>query len=248
VKFKLVELEDFGPYGTYDVPAVLDGNGDAWAYNVGLLYRTRKFGFGVNYRSGFSIKYKGDLSLDTSGLPGPLKPFVPTSAGGTTNFSFPFVLGFGVSYNATEKLLLTVDFHYVQWSQFDRYTVEFDNPALQPLVVDEFFDDSTILRGGIQYLVSPQFALRAGVLYDWTPQPVETMDPLLPDANRLALTVGFGYKLGKSFVLDFAYQHEMFEDRTAPNRNIYKVGPVNFGEGNYSTTAHLLGVSLSFVF
>jgi long-subunit fatty acid transport protein len=74
------------------------------------------------------------------------------------------------------------------------------------------------------------------------------MDPLLPDADRYALTAGFGWTLAKNVVLDLAYQYEMFSDRTSPNREIYKVGPLNFGESQYETTANLLAVSLSFVF
>ncbi len=251
VKFKLVERADFSSIGAgaYDVPASLEGNGDAFSFNAGMLYRGKNFSFGFNYRSGFAIDYKGDMSLDTSKVPSFLQGFVATAAKGETSFKFPHILGAGVSFNISEKFILSADAHYVLWSRFDEYMVEFTEQdrgvPLEPLEVAENFEDAWTLRGGIQYLISPQFTLRAGALYDWTPQPVETMDPLLPDANRFALTVGFGLKLGKSFVLDLAYQYEPFEDRTAPNRDVY---PLNLGEGAYKTHADLLGISLSFVF
>jgi long-chain fatty acid transport protein len=247
VKFKLVDLAEFGPYGSYDVPAALQGDGNSFSVNAGLLYRGKNLSLGFNYRSGFDIDYDGSLALDTSGVPSALRPLVPTEANGTTTFRFPHVLGAGLAVNVTKAFLLTADFHYVIWSRFDEFIVEFDNPALENLEVSENWKDSYIIRGGLQYMITPQFALRAGILYDETPQPVESMDPLLPDANRVALTAGVGYTFGK-IVLDVAYQYETFSDRTAPNRDIYLMGPVNLGEGLYKSKAQLLGISLSFVF
>jgi long-chain fatty acid transport protein len=250
VKFKLVELEDFTAYhlSKYDVPAALDGNGHGWAVNAGALYRTDKFSIGVNWRGAFDIKYTGDLALDTSALPAPIKPAVPTTAKGDTTFKFPDILGVGVAFNPTDKLLLSADFHYVTWNRFDKYVVTFDDPKLAPMEVEENFKDSWLLRGGGQYSFCDKFALRLGILYDKTPQPVDTMDPLLPDANRVALTGGFGFKLSRNVILDVGYQYEVFSDRTAPNRNVYNLGSINLGEGTYDMTANLIGLSLSFVF
>lgn len=247
VMFKLVEFADLGVYGQYDVPGTMEGNGKSWSWNAGLLYRGEKFSFGLNYRSAFDIDFAGDLELDTSAVPAPLRPFIPTSAEGETTFRFPHILGVGLSYYVTEKLLLTGDIHYVLWNRFDKYVVTFDNPDIEELEVLEDWENSFTFRGGLQYMVSEKFALRGGILYDQTPQPLESMDPLLPDADRVAFTLGFGYRFG-NFVLDAAYQGEMFSDRTAPNRDIYKMGSINLGEGTYKTSAHLLGISLSFVF
>jgi long-chain fatty acid transport protein len=246
VMFRLVELENFGPYGKYDVPAELKGDGSSWGFNAGLLYKTKKLSLGFNWRSQFDIKFSGDLALDTSGLPAPLKPFVPTSDTGTTNFRFPDILGLGVAYNATDKLLLSFDFHYITWSRFDKYVIDFT--TVPDLVVPQNFDDSSLLRGGVQYYLDPKFAIRLGIVYDHTPQPIETADPLLPDANRTALTGGFGLNLAKNFILDFAFQYEVFSDRTVPNRYALQVGSVNYGEGTYETTAALIGVSLKYAF
>jgi long-chain fatty acid transport protein len=253
VKFKLVQSADFGAYGRYDVPGDLEGNGHAFSFNAGLLYRGKNFGLGLNYRSGFTIDYKGDLSLDTSNVPSMLQSYVANTAKGTTAFRFPHILGVGVSFNVTEKFLLSADAHYVLWSRFDKFVVDFTDQdrgvELEPLDVEEMFKDSWTLRVGLQYMVTPKFALRAGYLWDETPQPVDTMDPLLPDANRYAITAGFGYTFGH-LVLDVTYHYEVFSDRTGPNRYIeaYQMGPLNLGEGAYKTHADLLGISLSFVF
>jgi long-chain fatty acid transport protein len=181
------------------------------------------------------------MTLDTQ-LP------IPAKVGGSTTFKFPHILGIGASFTPFEKLLLSLDIHYVLWSRFDKYVVTFDDPRIDEMVMEEKWDDSWLFRLGGQYTFSPKFCLRAGFIYDQTPQPVESMDPLLPDADRYALTAGFGWKLAKNLVLDLTFHHEIFNERTSPNRYIYQVGPVNFGESEYSLSAELLGISLTFVF
>jgi long-chain fatty acid transport protein len=250
VNFKLVEIADFSAFGmgTYDVPAEMEGSGDSWSFNAGLLYRAEKFSLGFNFRSGFDLEYTGELKLDRSSVPAPVRGFVPEGSEGQTTFKFPHILGVGASYNFTDAFLLTADIHYILWSRFDEYVVTFDNPALEKLVMSENWEDSFLFRLGGQYRLSPGFALRAGILYDETPQPVESMDPLLPDANRVAFTGGFGWNLTKKVVLDLTFHHEIFEDRTSSNRGIYDFGVVDYGRTNYEMTANLLAASLTFVF
>ncbi len=251
VMFKLVSLiDELYPYtlSTYDAPAKLEGNGDAWAFNAGLLYRAEKFSLGFNWRSSFNIDYKGDMTLDTSPIPSLFRPLFPTGANGETTFKFPNIFGIGASVTPMERLLLSLDIHYVLWSRFDKYVVTFDDPRLEEMVMEEDWKDSFLFRLGGQYTISPQFSLRAGFIYDQTPQPVKSMDPLLPDADRFALTAGFGWTLAKNVILDLAFHHEIFRDRESPNRDIYNFGVVNYGLTNYEMTANLLALSLSFGF
>lgn len=247
LNFELVELVDLTGYGlgSYDMPAILDASGNGWGLNAGALYKGEKFSFGLNWRGGFKIKYEGDLELDTSNIP---IPGFPTEGDASTAFNFPHILGAGIAFDLSENLILSADVHYVLWSCYDKFVVEIDVPGFEDKEVEEKWEDSFVIRGGFQYTLSESFALRAGILYDQTPQPIETMDPILPDANRWAFTGGFGYKSG-NFVLDVAYQLELFNDRTCPNRDIYLIpGLINLGEGTYSTTAHLIGISFGFVF
>jgi long-chain fatty acid transport protein len=249
----LVQRVSFGPYGSYDIPASVDkAKGDHLAWNFGLLYKKNKFSAGLNYRSGFPIKYEGDLKLDPVNVPTPLKGYIPATSKVWTTFSFPSIIGLGVGYQFTPKLLGSVDLHYIGWSVYDQYKINIDYPDPlpdpEPETVEENFKDSVILRGGLDYKVSEALSLRGGVLYDWTPQPEESVDPNLPDANRIALILGAGYSFGK-FRVDVGFQHEMFSDRTSPNRDVYLLpNGMNLGEGTYSTTANLIGFNLSYRF
>ncbi len=252
-RVNLADLRALPGGDIYDLPVTVKGNGDAFGLNAGVLYRGDNFSLGFNWRGGFDLNFEGDLNmhLDKSNIPVPFQAFVPfTEADISTTFHIPHILGFGAAFNLTESLIFTADVHYVLWSSFDEFVMEVDNPDPYPDETEEFpenWKDSYVLRGGFQYMVNENFALRAGFLYDKTPQPVETMDPLLPDANRWAVTGGFGYKSG-NFVIDVAYQYEPFQDRTSENRSILVQSGINFGRGTYKTTAHLFGISIGFVF
>jgi len=253
--FDLVTVQDFRPYGggMYEVPAsITDGEGNGWGWNVGALYKGEKFSLGLNWRSGFKIDFEGEIDLDSINVPAPFKPYVPPGGNVATSFDFPHILCAGVAFNLTPKLLLSADINYVFWNTYDKFDITIDFPDPYPDEVETFeehWDVSTLFRTGLQYQLNEKLALRAGFLFDQTPQPVMTMDPILPDADRVAFTAGFGYKISK-FVIDATYHYEIFSDRTSPNRTIaaYQVGGINLGEGTYSATAHLLGVSLRFVF
>jgi long-chain fatty acid transport protein len=254
IGFDLVELVDLSKLNpflkSYEVPINLKANGDSWGFNAGALYKGENFSFGLNWRSGFKIKFEGDLALDTANIPAVVRSLFPTEGTAETSFNFPHILGAGASFNLAPNFLLSADVQYILWSSYDKYTVKVGVPGFADKEVEENWKDSFIFRGGFEYKVNENFALRAGVLHDQTPQPEESVDPVLPDAKRWALTGGFGYKIGY-FVLDLAYQLELFSDRKSPNRNIpayYHPLLGNLGEGTYSTTAHLIGISLGFVF
>jgi len=256
---------------TMDVPLVLDATGSAWGLNAGALYKGENFSIGFNWRGGFKIKFDGDLALSAAlvdvTIPPPWDLLIPAEAveavetaiadqvpseGGALipSFNFPHIFGVGVAFNLTQSLIMSVDVHYLLWSTYDEFTVEVDVPGFENKHVEENWTDSFVFRGGLEYKLNERFALRAGFLYDQTPQPLETMDPILPDANRWAITGGFGYKSG-NFIIDVAYQYEPFQDRTSENRSIpaYQHPLLgNLGRGTYSTTAHLIGISIGFVF
>ncbi len=260
LEFNLTEPFILGPTTIVDVPAILDVTGSGWGLNAGFLYREENFSLGFNWRGGFKLDYKdGDLDLDLTKIRA-LNPLAPESVKGTasTSFNLPHILALGAAFNLTEKLLVAVDLHFVLWSSYDEFVVavDVDIEDLYPAgvadkVVEENWMDSSIIRVGVQYTLNDNLDLRGGFLYDFTPQPIETMDPILPDSDRWAITAGFGYKFSK-FVLNVAYQFEPFLDRTSPNRDIplliHPLTGVNLGEGEYTNTAHLIGISLGYNF
>jgi long-chain fatty acid transport protein len=232
----------------FDIPVAMKTTGTSFNWNAGILYREKTFSLGLSYRSHFNIKYDGDATLSTEFTPDPYKPFIPTSGTVTTTFKFPDIMTVGISFNLTQKLIWSVDFHEYFWKRYDAYTIEFTSAAGQvPLEKEPLWKNSYCLRTGFQYQASERLALRAGAAYDRTPQPLADMDPNLPDANRMFFTVGLGYKIGK-LMLDFAYHFETFQTRTSDNGFVLGPSEPNLAAGTYKTQAHLLGINLGYKF
>lgn len=247
LKLSLVRHIEIPEVWTGDVPASLKkATGESVAFNAGLLFKKDRFSAGFNWRSNFTVDYSGDFFLDKTRVPTPIQPYIPGTGVVTTSFKHPNIFDLGFSYQVSPKFLVAVAGQYLTWKVYDSYEINivFDNAMTEQEVVEENFKNSILLRAALQYLLNDNFALRGGVIYDQTPQPVETMDPSLPDASRVAFTLGFGYTKGK-FSVDVAYMYELFQDRTSPNRDIY---PLGLGAGTYQTSAQLLGVTLGYRF
>ena len=224
---------------TVDVPAKASVDGTSFGFNGGLLYKGKGFRLGLNYRSGYTMDYSGTVTLEHPLLPAPVE------GTGETSFKFPNLLTMGVSFDLTKKLIWSVDFHWVFWSVYKSYTFHIEVPDIaftEDLVVPTEWKNSYLFRTGFEYQTTDRLALRCGFIYDKTPQPATTMDSTLPDADRIALTGGFGYTFGH-FTIDFAYHFENFKKRTSERPDL-----PDFLQGTFKTRAHLFGINLGYKF
>ena len=166
----------------------------------------------------------------------------------TAPLATPQSITFGLSYMPQNNLTITADFQYVGWASYDKLAVTFANYDLdanpangvqntQSTVRD--YKNTYIARAGFEYTASDMFILRGGVLYDHNPVKNELVEPSLPDADRLGLNIGYGAKLSDRIGLDVAYFLLIFRDRDI-NKSVFGFN------GQYSTTAHLFGVNLSY--
>jgi long-chain fatty acid transport protein len=237
----------------YDVPTAMKGSGNSFNFNAGILYKGKGFSLGASYRSHFNIKYTGDVTLDNSFVPAILQPYIPPAGTVTTTFKFPAILTAGLAIQISQKLLWSFDFHTYFWGRFDAYSADITFPAPYPpqtLEAVQNWKNSHCTRMGFEYQATEKLALRLGGFFDETPQPVETMDPNLPDNDRWAITLGGGYKIGK-FVVDVAYHFEQFLTRTGQHGYIFTGGfpfDPNPAAGTYKTKANLLAINLGYKF
>ena len=79
---------------------------------------------------------------------------------------------------------------------------------------------------------------RCGLVLDETPQPDEHVSPLLADADRLGLTLGWGREF-RSYALDLALMMIDFDDRTTRSN-------ADGFDGTYESTAWLFGATVGF--
>jgi long-chain fatty acid transport protein len=229
------------PDGSID----LDGTGHGFDFSAGILTKpTPELSIGASYRHSVKIDYTGNAVFSNMGSYASLFP----GGVGKTRITFPNNIFVGVGLQPTTNLTLEMDFQYIEWSKYDTLKIDMpvgptapapiSRPLQGPSSSPKNWDNTFIIRLGGEYQLD-KLALRAGYIFDKSPQPDQAVEPMLPDADRNEITAGLGYELSKEISIDVAYQIIFFHDRT--------VGlPANTFPGLYKATAHLFGLSLGY--
>ena len=88
----------------------------------------------------------------------------------------------------------------------------------------------------------------AGYVYDNTPQPLESVSPLLPDSDRNDFSFGAEVKMNPSWDLLFSYMAVLADERT----NIEDGQPANddpaYPVGTYKSVANIFGMGVTYHF
>lgn len=227
----------------------LEGSGDAWGYNLGvLLLPAKDWKVGFSYRSPFSLEVK-DGDVEIRNING------PTSAaffGGATSFdtkgsatiNMPATATLGVAYTR-DRLTLEADADWTFWHSYRNLSINIKDER-SPVLVDtstaKNWKDVVALHVGAEYRVTDPLALRVGFRYDPTPVPAETMGPELPDADKMYYTAGVGYKYS-NWTFDLAYMYVDKKDRTVNNQT----ASAGFN-GTWTGDAHLVALDVGYKF
>ena len=215
-----------------------------WGFNAGILVKPCDMvSFGASYRSKIRINYDLDATFIqrlTGNAPFDAKVAgqIPANQKATTSIEFPSTLNFGVAVNLMGgALTLAGEADWTQWSTFQTLDINFPSTPALNLHRANLWKDSWAYRGGLQYKVTKNFAVRAGYYYDKTGQPTADAGPILSDSNRNAFTFGFGYNT-ESWGVDVGDVFIKFKDRDTRAGNtdnffgVYKeaanVGSINF--------------------
>ncbi len=217
--------------------------GDSWGigYNLGAYYEaTDWLAFGLAYDSEIEQEVEGSYDVNHPVLSG---------GDGSGDVTTPGILRFGTSVKATDKLTIDAGIVCTMWSSYDELAIDFD-PALlgqyPDSVTEKDWDDAFRYQLGVEYALNEEWALRAGYVYDETPDPDAHVDYIVPGNDRNLISLGVGYKKG-DFFCDLFYTYLMIEDRDisiSAERAAEKDGvlPGKFEDGD----AHLIGLSVGY--
>lgn len=223
---------------------------NGWGGDIGILWKNDVWSVGATYRSQITVNYSGNAILfpRSSGDPAfdaivaattPFNVNIPVQ----TQIKFPATAGVGIGFNVMPSLTLEVDGNWFGWSRFDQVDITFPGGQLPNETVIERWKDSYAVRVGLEYRSSATWKWRAGYVYDQSPQPTETVNPLLPDADRNGITVGAGW-YGPHFSADLGIMYLFFSDRTRTTTfSDDTLGPFY---GTYKTNALLVSLTLGF--
>jgi len=191
------------------------------------------------------IEFEGDAVFTDMQA---LNTFFPGGTG-KTKLPMPADLKAGIAYNVNEKLTVEADFEYVFWDAYKELKLDIpDGPnfpltgaPLQTGSVDvKDYKNAYLVRLGGEYSME-KLALRLGFVYDMSPVPDKSLEPLLPDSDRLEGIIGLGYMFSENVRVDAAYQYIKASERTVTS-------PTNEFPGTYNSTANLFGLTLGLGF
>jgi len=231
-----------------DGTVALDANGNAFSFDVGAIVKpVPAMSIGISYRHTTKTDLEGDAVFSNMQA---LANYFPGGAG-TATIKFPNQIFAGIAYDVSEHLTLEFDYQWVGWSSYDSLIIGLPTgpnfiltgrPLQATQRAEKAWNDTYLLRFGGEYRMR-EWRFRLGFIYDATPQPNKTVEPLLPDANRVEGTVGVGYKFDRHWSVDVAYQFISFSDRTVTGTT---TGDLNKFPGTYKNSANLIGLSIGY--
>jgi len=95
----------------------------------------------------------------------------------------------------------------------------------------------------MEWKATENWDFRIGYAYDQAPEPDNTIDYLLPDADRNMYSIGAGYHKN-NWALDFSYTLMIIQQRDVVARPTQGILTSTFKDGN----AHLIGFSYTYKF
>lgn len=236
---------------------------------------TDRFTLGARFTTPIKVEYSGDASFEQieTGLTFPASsPLAqdlngdgspdPTPAdallqsqfgeegrlsdqGVETELTFPFQLVAGVSFQATERLLLLADYQLTGWSAFDEIPIDFEKAT--DTVREENYDNTHAMRLGAEYDVLDQLTARVGYLYNTAAAPDAVVTPLLPENDRNQFTLGIGWRPVETLEVNVSYHLLQQNSRRGRVRSELPGETIStdLNQGLYEFGANLFGTTLT---
>lgn len=233
---KDIFLMDSTGFGSAKIEASMRGYGA----NVGIVYRPiEQMTIGLTYRSAVNLKpLEGTAEFK---VPKDLRDSVPDGAV-SIGMPTPMVISLGVGYVVNEKFSWTMAANFIGFKNFDTLRIDFEKNTAKHTDIDEpkNFENAYSIHAGAEYLPIENLAVRAGLRYIISPLNRENVTPQGGDADRLAYTLGVGYRFKKWFALDASYSFE---------KSYVEGGSTYYNlTGTYKTYANIIGLSLQYRF
>ncbi|MCG7601693.1 OmpP1/FadL family transporter [Halomonas sp. McH1-25] len=190
------------PFSTAsDVDARVDGDDEAWGYNIGVIYRpVPETTLGLTYRSKVDYTLKGDFRATAP------NGTVVRQDDASLDLTTPETVNFSITQEMTDRLTLMAGASWARWSRFERILV---NGTQGDEITNEAqnYSNAWNFAVGAQYELNPQWILRTGLALDNTPTNDEDRSVRIPSDDRRIFSVGAGWTPIPDFTVDLAYSY-----------------------------------------
>lgn len=193
-----------GPAGGGDIGRSADLDDIGIGATVGVNW-TPMVGtsIGVGYRSAVSFDLEGDYANVFTG---------GANRAAQSELTLPEIVTIGFRQALTEKLDLLAGYEWTNWSRLGSPTVSVQGAPSETLRLE--YDDGHFVSAGLEYDYSPETTLRLGIAWEKSPISDKERNVLLPDADRIWLSVGASHKLTSRATIDIGYSHIFADDAT----------------------------------
>jgi long-chain fatty acid transport protein len=196
-----------------DAGSNLTGHGWDWGWVAGLqVEATPRLTLGATYRAG--IKHKLDGQVTVIGLLGPAAA-ANIDSPGVARFETPAIATVAARWRATDRLTVNAQVQRFDWSAFDAIRVSF---AGRTQSTPQDYVDTTSVAVGVDYALTPQWTLRAGVQSDPTPTPDQGRTARVPDGDRWLFGLGASYAPSERLAFDVGAAYVTFQNSTIDSR------------------------------
>jgi len=202
----------------------LKGDDSGWGWNTGALFTlSPAMRVGLSYRS--PIKYT---------LTGTLNETIPVKA----DVKLPDTFILSVWQQVSDRWEAMGDLSYTRWSSLKALNVY----SGSTLATSEPFNyrNAWRLAWGAAYQANDAMKIKFGIAYDRTPTTDAYRSPRVPDNNRIWLSLGGQWNMGKSGKIDLGYSYLYVKDPS-----IDRTVGANTLSGSYDASAHIVGLQYS---
>jgi long-chain fatty acid transport protein len=225
--------------------ANLTANNWDWGWQAGFQLKiVEGLTFGAAYLS--EIRHKindGDQKLTSLANGAAI-----LKQGFSGEFTLPATLRLGLAWQGG-PWVVEAGAQWTEWTSYKTLQAIFENGT--SLTSPKNWHNAWLWRIGAQYRVNKYLDLRAGFLYDETPIPSSTMDPLVPSGDRKGYCGGLGLHFDR-LTFDVAYNFIQDESRTWNNPSgDVKVGPATITRvtGKFEKAyAHIFAMNVTYRF
>lgn len=207
-------------------------------YQIGISsHPNSSWSWGLSYRSRVEVDYAGEgrlrqISTSNPELDALIAASLPFGAALplTTTIEFPDMASLGFAFRPSREWLIELDFNWTGWSSLGQYEILFPRNPEFDLTLPQNWQDVYNYRLGLSRAAGSRGnEWRFGISFDETPQPLSTLDPILPDGDQTGATVGYGIVTSAATV-DLALMVLDVEERTTRTN-------INGYNGSYSSSA-----------
>ncbi len=180
-----------------------EGDDVGFGGNIGVTWQmTDRQRVALTYQSEVDLNYEGDLSV-TPGI-------LLTSSSFGLGVTYPNILAAGYGVELTDDIRIEANVEWLEWSSSKTQVADLGVNGSIPM--PQNWENTFTFGVGGEWQVNENWTLRSGYAFIETPIPDATLSPILPDADRHALSFGLGYETG-AHAFDVAYTFSFYDDR-----------------------------------